>query len=165
MMAENTKVQLSEYARNHITDWIKRYPPERQRSGVFEALRVVQEENNGSLTVPLMDAVAEFLDIPNIAVYEVATFFTKYRLHPVGRHVLEICTNVSCTLNGAEEIAAHVKKCLGIDWNETTPDNRITLREVECLGACVSAPVCQLGKKYIENLTPEKVDDLLASLK
>lgn len=164
MMAEDKQVKLSDYAIRAIDEWIKRYPPEHKRSGVFEALRVVQEENNGSLTNELMDAVADHLGMPPIAVYEVATFFTMYRLKPVGRHVLEICTNVSCTLSGAEEVAAHAKKVLGIDWNETTPDNRVTLREVECLGACVAAPACQLGKKYIENLTPEKIDEILASL-
>lgn len=164
MMAEDKKVKLSDYAIRAIDEWIKRYPPEHKRSGVFEALRVVQEENKGSLTTELMDAVADHLGMPPIAVYEVATFFTMYRLKPVGRHVLELCTNVSCTLNGALEVAAHAKKVLGIDWNETTPDNRVTLREVECLGACVAAPACQLGKKYIENLTPEKIDEILASL-
>src|SRR3990167_5114525 len=109
MMAEEKKIQLSESARRIIDEWIKRYPPEHKRSGVFEALRVVQEENGGSLTVPHMDAIAEHLGMPTIAVYEVATFFTMYRLSPVGRHVLEICTNVSCMLNGSEELAAHVK--------------------------------------------------------
>lgn len=165
MMAEEKKVQLSENTRRIIDEWIKRYPPEHKRSGVFEALRVVQEEIGGSLTVPYMDAIAEHLGMPNIAVYEVATFFTMYRLSPVGRHVLEICTNVSCMLNGSQELAAHVKKRLGIDWNETTADNRVTLKEVECLGACVNAPACQLGKKYLENMTPEKIDEILASLK
>lgn len=165
MITEEKKVTLSDSARRIIDEWIKRYPPEHKRSGVFEALRVVQEENGGYLTVPLMDAVAEHLGMPNIAVYEVATFFTMYRLEPVGRHVLEICTNVPCALNGAEDLAAHVKKRLGIDWNETTPDNRITIKEVECLGACVNAPACQLGKAYLENVTPEKIDDILAALK
>ena len=165
MMAEEKKLQLSESARRIIDEWIKRYPPEHKRSGVFEALRVVQEENGGSLTVPHMDAIAEHLGMSNIAVYEVATFFTMYRLSPVGRHVLEICTNVSCMLNGSEELAAHVKQRLGIDWNETTADNRVTLKEVECLGACVNAPACQLGKAYLENVTPEKIDEILASLK
>lgn len=164
MTIELNKEQLSEAARRHIEEWVKRYPPERKRSGVFEALRYVQEENGGHLTVPLMDAVAEQLGMPNIAVYEVATFYTMYHEHPVGRHVIEVCTNISCMLNGAEHISQHIKQRLGIDWNETTPDDRITLKEVECLGACINAPVCMLGKEYIENLTPEKVDEVLAKL-
>ena len=164
MMTEPKTNLLSDYARRHIEEWVKRYPPERKRSGVFEALRVVQEENGGSLTVALMDAVAALLGMPNIAVEEVATFYSMYHEHPVGRHVLEVCTNVPCMLSGVEEIAAHLKKRLGIDWNQTTADNRITIKEVECLGACINAPVCQLGKKYIEHLTPEKIDEILATL-
>jgi NADH-quinone oxidoreductase subunit E len=164
MTPENKKTILSESACRIIDEWIKRYPPERKRSGVFEALRIVQEENGGYLSVPLMDAVAEHLGMPNIAVYEVATFYTMYHEHPVGKHVIEVCTNVPCQLNGAEKISEHLKSRLGINWNETTPDNLVTIKEVECLGACINAPVCQLGKKYIENLTPEKIDDILATL-
>lgn len=163
-MTEQTTVQLSEAARRHIEEWVKRYPENNKRSGVFEALRIVQEENGGYLTEPLMDAVATQLGMPNIAVYEVATFYSMYHHHPVGAHVIELCTNVPCMLNGATESAEHLKKRLGINWNETTPDNRFTIKEVECLGACISAPVCQLGKKYIEKLTPEKIDELIASL-
>ena len=164
-MTENNKNRLSAYAREHITKWVERYPAEHKRSGVFEALRVVQEENGGSLTTELMDAVADFLGMPKIAVYEVATFYTMYFLQPVGKHVIDVCTNVSCMLNGAGEIVEHFKKRLGIDLNGTTPDGKFTLREVECLGACVSPPVCQVGKKYCEHLTVEKVDAMLEELK
>lgn len=163
-MAEDKKNLLSESTRRAIDEWNKRYPEDQKRSGVFEALRLVQEENGNSLTTELMDAVADQLGIPAIQVYEVATFYTMYNLEPVGEHVIELCTNVSCMLNGAEGLAKQLKDRLGIDWNETTADKKFTLKEVECLGACVSAPVCQLGKKYIENLTPEKIDELLASL-
>jgi NADH-quinone oxidoreductase subunit E len=164
MMTENTKHILTAYARSHIDKWVQRYPAEHKRSGVFEALRVVQEENGGSLTVELMDAVADYLGMPKIAVYEVATFYTMYFLTPVGKHVIELCTNISCMLNGAEEIQAHLEKRLGIGFNETTADGKVTLKEVECLGACINAPVCQLGKKYVVNLTPEKVDEMLEQL-
>ena len=91
-----TRLCSQQRYREHIDQWILRYPPEHKRSGVFEALRVVQEENNGSLTVELMDAVADYLDMPKIAVYEVATFYTMYYLNPVGKHVLNVCTNISC---------------------------------------------------------------------
>ena len=164
MTADNQKKVLSEATRRAMDEWVKRYPPERKRSGVFEALRLVQEENGGSLTPEWMDAVAEYLGMPSIAVYEVATFYTMYNTQPVGKHVIELCTNVPCMLSGAGEIGEHLKRRLGIGWNETTPDNRVTLREVECLGACINAPVCQKGKKYIEHLTSEKIDELLASL-
>lgn len=163
-MSNMKKDLLSKATREHIDQWILRYPPERKRSGVFEALRVVQEENNGSLTVELMDAVADYLAMPKIAVYEIATFYTMYYLNPVGRHVVNVCTNISCQLNGAEELLEHCKQRLGILLNETTADGRFTLKEVECLGACVSAPVCQVGKTYHENMTPEKIDALLGEL-
>lgn len=161
-MADNNL--LSPEIREHINQWILRYPPEQKRSGVFEALRVVQAKNNGSLTVDLMDAVAEFLGMPKIAVYEVATFYSLYHLNPVGKHVIDVCTNISCSLNGAGEMVAHLKKRLGIDFNETTTDGTITLREVECLGACVAPPVCQIGHQYHEKLTIEKIDEILGKL-
>jgi NADH-quinone oxidoreductase subunit E len=153
--------ELPEDIRKHIDQWLLRYPSDQRRSGVFEALRVVQERNGGSLTTDLMNLVADYLRIPHIAVYEVATFYSLYFLQPVGKQVLDVCTNISCALNGADEILAHCKKRLGVEVGETTTDGRFTLREVECLGACVSAPVCQIGKKYYENLTVEKMDEIL----
>jgi NADH-quinone oxidoreductase subunit E len=159
-----TKVTLPADIREHIDKWLLRYPPEQKRSGVFEALRVVQERNGGSLTVEWMDAVAEYLGLPPISVYEVATFYSLYFLQPVGTHVIDVCTNVSCALNGADEIMAHLKKRLGVEVGETTQDGKFTLREVECLGACVGAPACQIGKKYYENLSAEKMDEILSKL-
>lgn len=164
-MTNNVTTQLSEAVRKQIDQWITRYPAEQKRSGVFEALRLVQEENGGALTVPLMDAVADYLAIPKIAVYEVATFYTMYHLDPMGQHVIELCTNISCMLNGSEEILEHLKKRLNIDLNQTTADGQFTLKEVECLGACVAPPVCQIGKRYYENLTTEKMDQLLQELR
>lgn len=161
-MADNTL--LTPEIREHLNQWLLRYPPEQRRSGVFEALRLLQAKNNGSLSVELMDAAAEFLGIPKIAVYEVATFYSLYHLNPVGKHVIDVCTNISCSLNGAGEIAEHLKKRLNIDFNETTADGKFTLREVECLGACVAPPVCQIGHQYHEKLTPEKIDEILGSL-
>jgi NADH-quinone oxidoreductase subunit E len=157
---------LSAAVRKHIDEWIVRYPSEHKRSGVFEALRVVQEENGGFLTTPLMNLVADYLEMPHTAVYEVATFYSLFHLEPVGRHVIQLCTNLSCQLSGSDEIALHLKKRLNIDFNETTADGRFTLKEVECLGACVAAPVCQISssKAYHENLTPDKVDEILTIL-
>ena len=163
MMTTNQESLLSKTIRERIDNWVLRYPPEQKRSGVFEALRWVQEEH-GFLSVELMNAVADYLGMPHIAVYEIATFYTMYHLKPVGKHVVDLCTNVSCTLNGAEELLDHLKKRLNIDVNETTADGKFTLKEVECLGACISAPVCQIGKKYHVNLTPEKIDSILDEL-
>jgi len=165
MTTEINTAQLSAAVREHIDKWILRYPPEQKRSGVFEALRVVQEENNGSLTVELMNAVADYLGMPHIAVYEVATFYSLYFLKPVGKHVVDICTNISCMLNGSEKILEHCKQRLGVDVGGTTADGKFTLREVECLGACVAAPACQIGKAYHDGLTPEKLDTILDELK
>jgi NADH-quinone oxidoreductase subunit E len=117
---------------NKIDEWVLRYPPEQKRSGVFEALRLVQNDNQGSLTVDAMDAVANYLGMSKIAVYEVATFYSLYHLNPVGKHVIDVCTNISCSLNGSAEIVEHLKKRLGIDFNETTADGKFTLREVTC---------------------------------
>jgi NADH-quinone oxidoreductase subunit E len=152
---------LSAAARQHIDQWILRYPPEKKRSGVFEALRVVQEENGGYLTTELMDAVAAYLEIPKIAVYEVATFYTMYFLTPVGKHIIDVCTNISCMLSGGYELLHHIEKRLGIGVNQTTADGKWMLREVECLGACANAPMCQIGKRYHENLTADKMDAIL----
>lgn len=163
-MTDNIKDLLAPDIREHLDKWLLRYPPEQRRSGVFEALRVVQERNGGWLTTELMDAVAAFLRIPNIAVYEVAAFYSMYFLQPVGKHVLDICTNVPCMLNGSGKVMQHLKDKLQINAGETTADGRFTLREVECLGACVAAPACQIGKKYYENLTPEKMDEILEKL-
>ena len=163
MINEEKKSILSEDIRERIDQWILRYPPDQKRSGVLEALRIVQERH-GMLTTELMNAVADYLDMSHIAVYEVATFYTMYYLHPVGKHVIDVCTNISCALNGAEKILNHFKNRLGIALNETTSDGKFTLQEVECLGACVNAPVCNIGKRYYESLTPEKIDELLEQL-
>src|SRR5688572_8224046 len=155
---------LSETVRTQIDEWIKRYPKDQKQSAVMAALHIVQEANAGSLTDELITAVAEYLAMPRIAVYEVATFYTMYHLKPVGRHVIEVCTNISCMLSNADEIMKHFKKRLNIETNETTPDGKFTLKEVECLAACANAPACLIGKKYYENLTPAKIDALLREL-
>lgn len=155
---------LSAQVRAEIDQWMLRYPPEQKRSAVMESLRLVQEENGGSLTDSLMNAVADYLGMSHMAVYEVATFYSMYNLAPVGQHVINVCTNISCMLNDAEKMVEHLQARLGIGLNETTPDGKFTLREVECLAACANAPAAQVGKKYYENLTPEKLDALIKEL-
>jgi NADH-quinone oxidoreductase subunit E len=163
-MTETHKTHLSDTARAEIDSWAQRYPANERRSAVMEALRIVQNENGGWLTVDLMDAVADYLGMPRIAVYEVVSFYTMYNTKPVGRHIINVCTNISCMLCDSKKIVDHLKKRLEINLNETTQDGRFTLREVECLAACTSAPVMQIGKKYHEHLTPEKVDAILEEL-
>lgn len=155
---------ISEASRVEIDRWIAKYPPEQKRSAVMAALRIVQDQNGGHLTTELMDAVAAYLEMPPVAVYEVATFYSMYELEPVGKHKICVCTNISCMLRGSDEVVAHLKERLGIGLGETTPDGRFTLKEVECLGACVEAPMFQIGQTYYGNLTPEKIDEILEGL-
>ena len=156
---------LSDHVREEIDRWRARFPEDRQRSAVIGALHAAQHENDGYLTVELMNGVADYLDLPTIQVYEVATFYSMFQTKPVGRHNVAICTNVSCMLRGAEEIVAHVEKKLGIKSGESTEDGRIYLKkEEECLAACCGAPMMMVDHKYHENLTLEQVDEILDGL-
>jgi len=112
-----------------------------------------------------MDAVAAYLGLPRIAVYEVASFYSMFETKPVGHHSISVCTNISCMLRGGDELLAHVEKRLGIKVGESTPDGRVYLKpEEECLAACCGAPMMMVDHVYHENLTPEKVDEILAGL-
>lgn len=162
---EQAKAVLSESVRQHIDHWVAKFPEGRQRSAVIAALHAVQKENQGYLTAPLMDAVAEYLNLPPVQVYEVASFYSMFETKPVGRNSVSICTNISCMLRGADEIVEHVEKKLGIKRGESTPDGKIYLKcEEECLAACVGAPMMMVNHVYHENLTIEKVDEILDAL-
>lgn len=155
---------FSEAVREDIDNWVAKYPDEWKQSAVMAALRIVQDDNGGSLTPELMDKVAAYLDMAPIAVYEVASFYSMYEHKKVGKHKVCMCTNVSCMINGSDKIVEHLEKRLDIKLGETTDDGKFTLKEVECLGACVGAPMMQIGEKYYENLTPELVDSILDGL-
>lgn len=155
---------LTKEIRQEIDAWLKKFPADQRRSAVIPALKLAQEKNNGWLDEAHMNAVADYLQLPRIAVYEVASFYTLFHLKPVGKNRLYVCTNISCLLRDSDEIASHVKKKLNIGFGETTPDGQFSLFEVECLGACGGAPAMQVGTTYHENLTPEKIDNLLTSL-
>jgi NADH-quinone oxidoreductase subunit E len=144
---------------------IAKYPPERKSSAVMAALRLVQEANGGWLTHAGIEAVADYLGMPPIAAYEVASFYSMYELKPVGRHKICVCTNISCLLCGSETIVAHLEQKLGIKLGETSADGKFTLKQVECLGACTGAPMMQIGHTYYEQLTPARLDEILAGLK
>lgn len=153
---------LSEHARHEIDSWLAKFPPERKRSAVLAALRTVQHDNNGYLTQASMDAVAAYLGLPPVQVYEVATFYSMFETKPVGRHHISVCTNISCMLCGGEEILQHVEKRLGIKVGESTLDGRFFLkREEECLAACNNAPMMMVDHVYFENLTTDAVDEIL----
>lgn len=162
---EEAESVLSAEVRQQIDHWIAKYPHDQKQSAVIPALHIIQAANGGYLTDELLEAVAEYLEMPPISVYEVATFYSMFELKPVGRHKLSVCTNISCQLCGSDEVVAHLQKRLGIGFGETTPDRRFTIKEVECLGACGGAPVMMVENTYHENLTPEKIDQILEALK
>jgi NADH-quinone oxidoreductase subunit E len=167
-MSENLasrRETLSKHARQEIDRWLARYPANQRQSAVLAALREVQHENGGYLTTEMMDAVADYLGMPAIAVYEVATFYSMFELKPVGRHSISVCTNISCMLCGGDDILSHIENKLGIKLGENTPDGKFYLkREEECLAACCGAPMMQVDHVYYENLTPERVDEILDNL-
>ncbi len=157
--------ELSAHVREEIDRWVARFPPGRQRSAVIGALHAVQHENEGFLTEPLMEAVARYLGLPAIQVFEVASFYSMFETKPVGRHSISVCTNISCWLCGGEQILAHLEKRLGIAAGESTPDGRFYLKqEEECLAACTGAPMMMVDHKFHENLTLARVDEILDSL-
>jgi NADH-quinone oxidoreductase subunit E len=159
-------VQLSSHVREEIDRWVAKFPPDRKRSAAISALHAAQHENHGFLTVPIMDAVAEYLGLPPILVYEIATFYSMFETKPVGRHSVSVCTNISCMLRGSAEVVDIIEKKLGIKTGESTPDGRIYLkREEECLAACTGAPMMMIDHVYYENLTRESIDRILDDLK
>ncbi len=158
-------VELSEHVREEIDRWVAKFPPGRKRSAVISALHAAQHENSGYLTTALMDAVAAYLELPPIQVYEIATFYSMFETKPVGRHHVSVCTNICCMLRGSEEVVDHIERKLGIKTGESTPDGRIYLkREEECLAACTGAPMMMVDHVYHEHLTPETIERILDEL-
>src|SRR5450631_1068467 len=165
-LEEHTEPVLSAHTREQIDHWIAKFPPGRQRSAVLSALRAAQHQNHGYLTQELMDAVAAYLQMPTVQVYEVATFYSMFETKPVGRIHISVCTNISCMLCGSDEIVAAIEQKLGIKLGESTADGKFYLkREEECLAACNNAPMMMIDHVYYENLTPERVGQILYSVK
>ena len=164
-MKEANNELINASSREEIDVWVAKFPADQKQSAVMTALRVVQDQHGGWLTTELMDAVALYLDMDKIHVYEVATFYSMFEHKPVGKHKICVCTNISCMVCGSGEIVEHLEEKLNIKLGETTEDNRITLKEVECLGACSGAPMMQIGENYYENLDAEKIDTILDDLK
>jgi NADH-quinone oxidoreductase subunit E len=152
---------LSAHVREEIDHWLTKFPADRKRSAVIAALHAVQHEE-GYLPQASMDAVAGYLGIPPIQVYEVASFYSMFETSPCGRHHISVCTNISCMLRGGEEMLSHLEKRLGIKVGESTADGRFYLKqEEECLAACNGAPMMMVNHVYFEHLTPAKVDQIL----
>lgn len=161
----NAPMLLSPDALARIDKAIAKYPADQKQSAVMAALTIAQDEK-GWLSSETMDFVAQYLEMPPIAVYEVASFYTMYDLKPVGRCKLAICTNLPCALQGATVAAEHLKQKLGIVFGETTPDGGFTLREAECMGACGDAPVLLVNNKRMAcAMTPDKLDRLIEELR
>jgi NADH-quinone oxidoreductase subunit E len=156
---------INENSQEQIDKWIKKYPKGKQRSAVLAALRIVQHQNEGFLTIPLMDAVADYLKLDKIAVYEIASFYSMYETSAVGKNTISVCTNISCMLNDSDNILSYIEKKLKIKVGNSTKDGKFFLKEEEeCLAACTSAPMMQVNHKYYTNLTTKKVDEILDKL-
>lgn len=147
-----------------IKEIISRYPEGRQQSAVMPLLDLAQRQHDNWIPTAAMIKIAEILDMPEIRVFEVATFYTMYNLAPVGKYLLQFCTTTPCMLCGSDDILDGVKKKLGVGVEETTEDGLFTIKEVECLGACVNAPMVQINDDYYEDLTPELMEQLLDKL-
>lgn len=156
---------LSAESLKRIDREIAKFPAEQKQSAVIAALAIAQDEK-GWLATETMDYIAQYLGMPPIAVYEVASFYNMYNLEPGGRHKVTVCTNLPCALSGGADAAEHLKQCLGVGFNETTADGRITLKQGECMGACGDAPVLLVNnKRMCSNMSQDKLDQLLAELK
>lgn len=154
-------IQFSTEKLEKVKEIIARYPEGKQKSALIPLLHLAQDEFGGWLDVPVMDYVAELLQLKPIEVYEVASFYTMFNLMPMGKHLLEVCQTGPCMLRGSDDIIKYIEEKLGIKPGETTPDGLFTLKPTECLGACGYAPMMQLGKHYREHLTREKMDALI----
>jgi len=156
---------ISDQAKKEIDIWVAKYPEGKKSSAVMQALTIVQKENGGSLTNDLIQAVAVYLEMPAISVQEVATFYENYNNKPVGKYVSRVCHNISCMLNGSDELISYLEEKLDVKTGEITKDGLVSVKKVECLGACVGGPMCQIGDQYYENLTEERIDEILDGLK
>jgi len=159
------EIKFSEKTLALVNKIIKRYPEGRQKSALLPVLHVAQSEFDGWLSPAVMDYVASILNIKPIEVYEVASFYSMYNLQPVGKCLIEVCQTGPCWLRGSDDIVAHLEEKLNIKVGETTADGMFTLKTVECLGSCGTAPMLQCGAKFHENLTNEKVDALVEELR
>jgi NADH-quinone oxidoreductase subunit E len=151
---------LAQERMSEVNEWIEKYPEEERQSAVMRTLMLVQEEQ-GYLAPEAITAVADYLHMPEISVYEVATFYSMYHLEPVGKHTIGVCRSFGCQLRGSDEIVKCISKKLNVEVGGTTDDKRFTLREVECLGACVGGPVVQIDKDYHEHLTEDTLQEVL----
>ncbi|MBT8049380.1 MAG: NAD(P)H-dependent oxidoreductase subunit E [Xanthomonadales bacterium] len=156
---------LTEETRNIIDHWVSKFPQDKKRSALIQSLMAAQEQNGGWISPELTEAVADYLELPPVWAHEVVSFYSMFFSDPVGRHKVHICTNISCWLNGADDIVARAEEKLGVKLGETTEDGRVTLvREEECLAGCCGAPMAVIDGHYHENLDLQKLDAVLDGL-
>ena len=163
-MEGKLKIELSSSSKREINKWLNKFPDGAKQSAILPALTIVQKENKSNLTKELIIAVAEYLDVASSVVYEAATFYKMYELQPIGKYKIAVCTNVSCMLCNAYNIAAYLKEKLAISFDETTKDGKFYLQEVECIGACDGAPAMLINDKLYSDLTLDKIDTILSKL-
>ena len=166
-MTEHTNgtTMLAEETLKSIDHWVAKFPADKKRSALIQALMAAQEQNGGWISRELTEAVAGYLSLPPVWAHEIVSFYSMFHDQPVGRNKVNVCTNISCWLNGAEDLVAHAEKKLGVGMGGTTEDGRISLiREEECLAACCGAPMMVVNGHYHENLDIEKMDAILDGL-
>jgi len=166
-MADNNNgnAMLTEETLKTIDHWLAKFPQDKKRSALIQSLMAAQVQNGGWITRELTEAVADYLDLPPVWAHEIISFYSMFDDQPAGRHKVNICTNISCWLRGAEDLLAHAEKKLGVTLGETTQDQRISLiREEECLAGCCGAPMMVVDGHYHENLDIEKMDAILDGL-
>lgn len=156
---------ISKEAKKQIDKWISKYPKNRKSSAVMEALKIVEKENDGYLNSKLIKTIAQYLDMPVIQVQEVYSFYENYNHHPTGKHVIKFCHSISCMLNGSDELISYMEDKIKAKVGQISKDGKISIKKVECLGACIGAPMCQIDEQYHENLNKEKIDKILENLK
>lgn len=164
-MTTTAEIKFNEEALKKVEEILNQYPTDKKKSAMLPLLHLAQAEFDGWLSVPVMDYVASILEVKPIEVYEVATFYTMFHLEPVGKYLIDVCQTSSCWMCGAEDIIKYLEKKLGVETGEITPDGMFQVRRVECLGSCGTAPMFQIGAKYYENLTFEKIDMILDELR
>jgi NADH-quinone oxidoreductase subunit E len=161
----DSTVMLTDETLKTIDHWVAKFPQDKQRSALIQALMAAQEQNGGWITSELTEAVADYLNLPPVWAHEVVSFYSMFFYQPTGRNKVHMCTNISCWLNGAEDLVAHAEQKLGVKLGGTTEDGRITLvREEECLAACCGAPMMVVNGHYHEKLDVEKIDSILDGL-
>ena len=161
----NPEFIINEELEKLINNVVKKFPSDKKRSAVIESLLILQHHNSGYVTKNIIKALSDYLLISEIDIYEVATFYTMINIDPVGRNVISVCNNVSCMLRGSDEILSYIEDKLKIKVGESTEDNKFYLKdEIECLAACNGGPMMQVNHKNYENLTLEKVDQILENV-